>query len=182
MGRCLPTRSEDPHSESEKPGAPSSATCPAIAGGCAEDPCCRSAGTARLPRLRPAGGHRLADAAAVASPWQAPRLTTHRLPTRTGQLQSPHGRQAPGRGRWAVVDSSRTFDTSTYVVEREQRTEVRGKGMPWRHAIQNSMDGPCQVTSRGRARFRAAAASHQPPQALRPGRCRHQFSRALHLA
>jgi len=46
-------------------------------------------------RLRRAGGHRLADSADVASPRRTPLLTTHRLPTRTGQRQSPHGRQPP---------------------------------------------------------------------------------------
>ena len=72
VGRCLPTRSEDPRSESDKPGAPSSAAHSAIAGGCAEDPCCRSAGTARPPRLPPAAGHRLANSADLASPWRTP--------------------------------------------------------------------------------------------------------------
>ena len=55
MERCLPTRSQDPRSESDKPGAPSSAADRAVAGGRALVPCRRSAGTARLPRSRPAG-------------------------------------------------------------------------------------------------------------------------------
>jgi hypothetical protein len=102
VGRCLPTRSDDPRSERDKPGAPSLAVDRAVAGGCAADLCCRSAGTARLPRSRPAGGHRLADSADLDSPWRTSLLTTHRLPTISGQLQSPNGRHTADqhRERW----------------------------------------------------------------------------------
>jgi hypothetical protein len=67
-----PMHSAGPHSESETPGVRSSAVDRAVAGGCAEDPCCRSAGTARLPRARAAGSHWLADSVDVASPWRTP--------------------------------------------------------------------------------------------------------------
>jgi hypothetical protein len=50
VGGCLPTRSQASRSESDKPGAPSSAADRAVAGGCAADPCCRSAGTAHCLR------------------------------------------------------------------------------------------------------------------------------------
>jgi hypothetical protein len=61
----------------------------------------------------------LADSAAVASPWRTPLLTTHRLPTRTGQLQSPRRRQAPraqpmgGRRPFPVIRSHASAGAST---------------------------------------------------------------------
>jgi hypothetical protein len=51
-----------------------------------------------------------------------------------------------------------------------------------RELAQTSTGGPFQVSSRGRARASAWAASHQPSHALRPGRRRHTFSRPLHFA
>lgn len=51
-----------------------------------------------------------------------------------------------------------------------------------RESDQNSTGGPFQVSSRGRARASASAASHQPSHALRPGRRRQTFSRPLHFA
>ena len=47
---------------------------------------------------------------------------------------------------------------------------------------QNSTAGPCQALSRTRARDSANVASHQPSQALRPGRRRQKFSTALQRA
>lgn len=48
--------------------------------------------------------------------------------------------------------------------------------------VQNLTGGPCHVAVRGRARAIACSASHQPSQALRPGRHRQKLSRPLHFA
>ncbi|MDE2298854.1 MAG: hypothetical protein KGK18_11900, partial [Burkholderiales bacterium] len=47
---------------------------------------------------------------------------------------------------------------------------------------QNGTDDPAQALVTGRARAIACVASHQPLQALRPGRRRHRFSKPSHFA
>ena len=46
---------------------------------------------------------------------------------------------------------------------------------------QNSIGGPCQVSSRGRARASASTASHQPSHALRPGAAPQSIQQPLAL-
>ncbi len=65
------------------------------------------------------------------------------------------------------------------IAKREQfwswRTMSAGRG------FQNLTGGPCHVAVRGRARAIACSASHQPSQALRPGRRRQKLSKPLHF-
>ena len=90
------------------------------------------------------------------------------------------GRPDRATGQWACQSTSQMFENSFRSIV------VSAAVSRFSHAMtrvgQYSIVGPCHESSLGRARPRASRASHQPSQALRPGRRRQIFSRPLHFA
>ena len=96
---ALPKRSQDPRSESDRPGAPSSAVDRAVAGGFARDPFCRTTGKGRRCGAQPPAEHRKAQPVDVTSARRTPLPGTDRALFTTARLRSRFGRQAPDRNR-----------------------------------------------------------------------------------